>query len=205
MKYPEIRIKYGYLLSDNTSQYLNELWGDGTPLRSPEEYEEIVETYQKVWQPYEAKILKGMCDTLGLSFRQDIIDVYIAPWMNAYSDPMVIGVTFTPERFIEVFTHELIHRLLTDNNQSRYDTDYVKEWQKLFSKEHDWNVLVHIPVHATLQAVFDDVLGEPERTNHDKKLCEQWPAYDAAWGYVEKAGHKKIIKQLKESYKTLSE
>lgn len=205
MKYPEIRIKYGYLLSDNTSQYLNELWGDGTPLRSPEEYEEIVETYQKVWQPYEAKILKGMCDTLGLSFRQDIIDVYIAPWMNAYSDPMVIGVTFTPERFIEVFTHELIHRLLTDNNQSRYDTDYVKEWQKLFSKEHDWNALVHIPVHATLQAVFEDVLGEPKRISHDKKLCKQWPAYDAAWEYVEKTGHKKIIKQLKESYKTLSE
>lgn len=205
MKRPDIRIRYGYLLSDNTSRYLNELWGDGTPLRPTDEYEAIVATYQKAWHPYEEKILKGMCETLGLNFRQSIIDVYVAPWMNAYSDPMVIGVTFTPDRFIEVLTHELIHRLLTDNIESRYDTDYVKEWQKLFGMDHEWNVVVHIPVHATLQAVFDDVLSEPNRTKRDKKLCEQWSAYNAAWKYVEHAGYRKIINQLQESYQVLGE
>lgn len=205
MKYPEVRIEYAWLLGDNVSQYLNQLWGDGTPLRSYEEYQEVAENYTKAWQPYEKKILRGMCNTLGLSFHQNTIDVHIAPWMHAFSSPMVIGVNYKPDRFIEILTHEMIHRLLTDNNESAYDMDHVKEWQELFGKEPSKNTLVHIPVHAVMRAVFDDVLQEPERTKHDKKLCEQWPDYDAAWKYVDQVGYKKIIEQLRESYKKQSE
>lgn len=205
MKYPEIRIRYGWLLSDNVSKPLNELWGDGTPLRTFEEYEDIAENYKKAWKPYEKKIINGMCDAFGLTFRQSIIDVYIAPWMGAYSDPMVIGVHYKPDHFIEIFTHELLHRLLTDNNESSYDTHYIKLWRRLFGDKHSKNTLVHIPVHAGLQAIFDNVLDEPKRTKHDKKQCEQWEHYDAAWKYVDKVGYKKIIDQLRESYKNLSE
>ncbi len=205
MNYPEIRIKYGWLLSAEVSEPLNKLWGDGTPLRTKEEYEQIVENYQKAWKPYEKKIIKGMCDTLGLSFRQNIVDVYIAPWINAFSDPMVIGVTFEPNRFIEVLTHELLHRLLTDNNESNYVTTYTDEWAELFGKEHSWNALVHIPAHASMQAIFDDVLKEPSRTESDKKLCKQWKDYNAAWEYVGEVGYEEVIAKLKESYKKLSE
>ena len=37
-----------------------------------------------------------MCGLLDLEFRQNIIDVNIAPWFYAFSDPMVIGVTLNP-------------------------------------------------------------------------------------------------------------
>ncbi len=205
MNYPEVRIRYGWLLSNEVSRPLNELWGDGMPLRTLKEYETIVASYKKAWQPYEEKILKSMCDTLGLSFRQNIVDVYIAPWMAAFSDPMVIGVTYKPDRFVEVFTHELLHRLLTDNNESAYSTQYTEEWEKLFGKQHSWNVIVHIPVHAMLQAIFDDVLKESKRTERDKKICKQWEHYNAAWEYVEETGYKQIIEKLKESYKKLDE
>lgn len=205
-KLPEIRIRYGWLFSENVSEHLNELWGGGTPLRTYEEYEKIADDYRKAWQPYEKKILRGMCETFGLTFRQGIIDVYIAPWVAAFSDPMVIGVTNTPDRFVEILTHELLHRLLTDNNESTYHTKYAYHWKKLFGvdvTDEGFGVLVHIPVHAGLQAIFDDVLGEPERTAHDKELCKQWPTYDTAWKYVEEHGYRKIIEQLQENYRAL--
>jgi len=206
MKYPEIRIRYNQLFTDQISRPLNELWGeDESSMLGPEGCEKIAESYRNAWQPYEKKIIKAMGNTLGLSFRQNIIDVHIAPWMHAFSDPMMVGIIFKPDRFVEILTHEMLHRLLTDNNESSYDTEYTDEWAKLFGSEHSWNTLVHIPVHAVFQAIFDNKLQEPERTKHDKKICERLPDYNAAWKYVEKAGYKEIIEKLRESYKKLSE
>lgn len=197
VNYPEIRIKNAWLVRDNVSVNLHKLWGEeGEELASYDEIDEIVAKYQTAWKPYEHKILEGMSETLGLTFRQNIIDVYIAPWFYAFSDPMVIGVTYDPNRFVEVLTHELLHRLLTDNNQTLYDTEYDKQWAKIFG-EHDFTTLVHIPVHAGLQAIFDDVLGEPERTKRDKAKCKKHNGYREAWEYVEKDGYKEIIAKLK--------
>src|SRR5919199_1161053 len=94
------------------------------------------------------KILLSMTETLGSSFRQNIIDVYIAPWFHAFSDPLVIGVTKEPDVFVDTLTHELLHRLLTDNTTIPYETDLIAEWRKLFGNNHNFKVLVHIPVHA---------------------------------------------------------
>lgn len=204
MNYPEVRIKDAWLLRQAASAPLHELWAkEGDFLASDEEMTEIIAGYQKAWQPYEKKIMTGLCELTGLEFRQNIIDVNIAPWFRAFSDPMVIGVTYKPDRFLEILAHEMIHRLLTDNLQTSYDTDYVDEWKKIFGNEHEDNVLIHIPVHAILQALFDDVLHEPTRTKNDRKLCKQWRAYDDAWIYVAEHGYKQVIERLKESYQTV--
>ncbi len=203
--YPEIRIKDAWLLRQNASVHLHELWAaEGDQLADDEEMERIVSVYKKAWKPYESKIIHGTCEMLDLEFRQNTIDVNIAPWFYAFSDPMVIGVTYKPDRFIEVLTHEIIHRLLTDNIQTDYETLYLDEWKKLFGDQHSFGSLVHIPVHSILQAIFDDILQEPERTRHDRGLCKKWPDYDAAWKYVEKTGYRQVIESLKENYKEIS-
>ena len=203
---PEVRIKDAWLLRSNASKHLHELWSkDGEVLADDDKMHEIVEAYKKAWQPYERNVLQAMYDLLELRFYQNTIDVYIAPWFHAFSDPMVIGVTYGPDRFVEILTHELCHRLLTDN---QYNTGYPilgNEWVRLCGEDISFVTRVHIPVHATLQAIFNDVLLEPERTKNDKKLCKQWPDYDAAWKYVDRHGYKTIIRQLKASYKTLEE
>ncbi len=206
MTYPEIRIKNAWLLYDAASVHLHELWAEKDEhLATYEEMDEIVKGYQEVWLPNEQKIIHGMCEITGLEFRQNIIDVNIAPWFYAFSDPMVIGIKYKPDRFVEVLTHEIIHRLLTDNIQTKYDTKYADEWAKLFGAEHTFNTLIHIPVHAILQSIFEDVLHEPDRTKNDQSLCKKWPDYDEAWHYVNQNGYKEIIKQLKANYKEISE
>lgn len=202
--YPEIRIKDAWLLRQNTSIHLHELWAkEGERLADDDEMEHIVSAYREAWTPYEKKIIHGMCGLLDLEFRQNIIDVNIAPWFYAFSDPMVIGVTYKPDRFVEVLTHELIHRLLTDNTQTAYDTLYANEWKRLFGADHTFGALVHIPVHAIMQGVFDDALDEPERTINDREACRKWEDYDVAWRYVEEHGYKWVVDQLRVNYKQL--
>ena len=202
---PLIRIKNAQLLYENASKHLHELWGKNETLADNDWIEGKVGEYNKAWQPYEQKILVGMTETLGLSFRQNIIDVYIAPWFRAFSDPLVIGVTKEPDIFVDILTHELLHRLLTDNTAIRYETDLLTEWRKLFGKNHNFKTLVHIPVHAVHKAIYLDILKEPKRLERDiannKKHGAK--AYVAAWEYVEECGYESIVKQLRQSYEVL--
>ena len=203
---PEIRIDYSWLLRGNVSEHLNKLWGDGTPLRSEDRYRLIAKKYRNAWEPFADKILNGMCDITGLTFRQNIIDVYIAPWFAAFSDPMVIGVKYEPDVFVDVLTHELLHRLLTDNNSVPSTLRLLPTWEKMFGKNHSFITLVHIPVHAIHEAIYLDVLHDPNRLVRDKVSHQQnkHADYVKAWEYVEKHGYKEIINQLKESYSKMA-
>lgn len=201
--YPEIRIKDGWLLRANASQYLHKLWGKGGPLADDDWMEKRVREYTDAWKPYEKKILRGLHEVLGLEYRQNIIDVYIAPWFNAFSDPLVIGVMREPDEFIDILTHELIHRLLTDNTTLPYDTWLLSRWEKLFGKGHSIVCLIHIPVHAVHKAIYLDILKAPERLKRDITGNQKSQSIDhvKAWEYVERHDYRAIIKKLVTDYK----
>jgi len=200
---PEIRIKDAWLLREKVSSHLHKLWAkEGVPLHNSAQMESVVTSYKGAWQPFEHKVLSAMTELLGVSFRQNIIDVYIAPWFGAMSDPMILGAKFKPDEFIDTLTHELIHRLLTDNTALAEDTDILEIWRKLFGSEHSFVTLVHIPVHAVLKAIYYDVLTEPMRHERDISDCKKWNAteYVKSWEYVDSHNYKQIISRLKESY-----
>ena len=198
MSLPTIRIKDAWLLREAASVPLNELWGDGEPLKTDDEYAAITKAYQQAWRPFETKILGGMTNILGLSFKQNIIDVYIAPWFNAFSDPLVIGVTLEPDVFVDILTHELIHRLLTDNTTVPDDALLLIEWRQLFGEQNSFGMTVHIPVHAVHKAIYLDVLKAPERLERDVANNQKNNATDYlnAWNYVDEHGYQEIITKL---------
>jgi len=207
---PEIRIKDAWLLRENASKYLHELWGNNTPLADDEWMEQKVADYCAAWVPFEKTIMEGMCDITGLEFRQNIIDVYIAPWFAAFSDPLVIGVNNDPDVFVDVLTHELLHRILTDNTSIDFQTGVLaKEWPKLFGEEHNFGTLVHIPIHAIHKEIYLEVLRdegrlEREISNYRKETSYDPADYLRAWDYVDKHGHREIIAKLRKSYDRLS-
>lgn len=204
-EFPEIRIKDAWLLRDNASKHLHELWGKGKTLADDDWMEKRVADYNKAWNPLENKILTAMTDLLGLSFRQNTVDVHIAPWFNALSDPMVIGVMKEPDEFVDILTHELIHRLLTDNTAIPHDTMLLGEWQTLFGKKHTFGTVVHIPVHAVHKAIYLGTLKDPKRLERDIENNKKYDATDYinAWNYVEENGYKEIIEKLRKSYSKL--
>jgi len=194
---PEIRIKYAWLLAGETAEIMNEKYGDGTPLRPFEEYEAIATKYNTWWAPHSSKILYGICDILDLEFRQNIIDINIAPWFNPISDPMVIGPAFQSEdALVNTLTHELIHRLITDNNSIDYDHDFLKDWKELFGSDHKFNTLVHIPVHAVMKKLYLDVIDRPDLLKFDIEDLSTNLPYADAWKYVNKHEYNEIIDSL---------
>lgn len=194
---PEVRFKYAWLLSDVASVVMNEKYGDGTPLRSHDEYEKIAQKYQEWWRPYNDSALQGICSILDLQFRQNIIDVNIAPWFSPISDPMVIGPAFeSQDELVNTIIHEMIHRLITDNTSIEYNHDFISDWKKLFGGSHDWNTLVHIPVHAVMKKLYLDILNRPDLIELDMEQLREQQAYSDAWRYVNENNYSEIVDSL---------
>jgi hypothetical protein len=202
MNYPEIRFRDSFLLigtiyNDIEPAYMPPIAKtDERGKLSRENINKKLDEYEKAWRPYEEKLIKGMCDLLNMEFRQNIIDIYAAPFYTSFSFPMFIATKYEPDRAVEVIAHELLHVLLYDNTSQELDLfSKGEEWRKLFKDVDDEIARIHIPVHAALQALFDDLLHEPERTKRDKQMCSNYPSYKLAWEYVEKVGYRKIIEK----------
>jgi hypothetical protein len=206
MNIPEIRINDGWMLRENASNHLHELWAkEGQKLEDDAWMKQRVADYQAAWKPVEDKILHAMCASLGLEFFQNVLDVYIAPWFNAFSEPLVIGVMREPDEFIDTLAHELLHRLLTDNTTSPKDALLANRWEKLFGETDSFNETVHIPVHAVLKHIYLDILKQPERLERDIEHTKNDPPYKAAWDYVNGHDYMHIIELLKQDYIAISQ
>ena len=202
---PEVRFQYAWLLADAASVHLNEKFGDGSPLHSYDEYCEVAKKYDEWWAPEGERILRALCDITGLQFRQNTIDVHVAPWFYAFSSPMVLGVIFKDkDTLIDVLTHEIIHRLLTDNTTYEWRHDFVKQWRGMFGDTVTKNTLVHIPVHAIMEALYRGPLHRPDLVDFDKELVKKSPDYVAAWEYVDEHGHDSIVAELKKAARDYS-
>lgn len=206
---PEIRISYSYLLQDGISRKLDSYeYPNESRLSTHEQAESYAAAYRREWAKYEELILAKMTSRLGLSYYKSVIDVNLADYFIPQSQPIIMHFRNEPDEFVDVLTHELIHVLLTDNERYQSfssDFDLLAEWGQIFGK-HDFNTLVHIPVHAIAQHVYLDVLGEPRRlerdiSNANKKGRE---AYREAWGYVRDQDHNEIIDQVAEIYSVMS-
>lgn len=141
----------------------------------------------------------------GLKFKQNYIDVYVAPFFGAFSDPLVIGTRSDPDAFVDILIHELIHRICGDN--TKYPFMQEPDWSQVFGKQYPENTLAHIQVHALHKAIYLDYLKEPERFARDLKNSRTYnnsEAYKEAWGYVEEKGYREIIRQFKQAYKEMS-
>jgi hypothetical protein len=190
IKIPEIRFKNGWFL---TTTFLK-----GSKLPSYSKMDKRTQRLHKTWNAEEKKIIRGMQKIAGLNFYQNLIDVYIVAGLeHAFSDPMVIGTRYTKgEKFVDVLTHELLHRLITDNTQNKNGGFWP---HKLFPKIEDHRVITHILVHALHKELYLKVLKRPDRLRADIKECQQWPSYREAWNIVEKEGSLNIIKKFRES------
>jgi hypothetical protein len=204
---PEVRIINAWLLREAASVHIHRLLAkEGEVMVNHDEIDEIIKKYKKAWDPLEKKILNGMCDTMDLEFYQNTLDVYVAPWFYAFSEPLIMGVEMRSEEFVSNLTHEIIHRLLTDNTSIRKDADLRVVWAKMFGKNHSPNTLVHIPVHAVHKAIALDVLDDPSIVERDYKMNLDHEGKDGeyvkSWDYVNSHDYKEIIEKLKTAYET---
>ena len=203
MSTPTIRIKKSFLLNDKIVPLLQpELQATHRENEGSDDFiNQKVREYSEAWSIYEDRIIPALCDVLGVEFNQNIIDIYITPFINSISDPMIISTKYPADRAIDVITHEISHRLLTDNDHLPLSDGrkLTEHWTEAFGN-YPFKTLVHIPVHALLEYIFTDILNEPARLERDIEFSKRFEAYDQAWQHVQNTGYKTIIDQLKTIY-----
>ncbi len=192
---PIISIKYNKFLDPIFIAYIKSLskykdW----EVPAKEIIDAQVIMYKREWEKYGGKILEGMCQTTGLNFKRNWIDVFVVSGNpRPFSRPLVLKSRYSGTEFINFLTHELIHCLFAD-----YDD--VKGFNPAYPHE---NVTVskHVIIHAILKYVLLDVLDKPEYLAADIANCTKYPelGYHEAWNIVEKVGYMKIIEDFKEN------
>jgi hypothetical protein len=194
---PAIRIKFGFFLEPIFEAHHKT---EHPEWKSPPEDEvyKKVDQFREAWKLREAKIVQGLVDTLGLEFYQNVIDVFIVSGMRGgFSSPMVISSHPEPDRFVDILTHELTHRLISDNTKK---IEWKALHQEQFPDVKETLVLNHIFVHAVHKNIYLEVLSEPYRYERDLARCENFPAYKEAWRIVNEVGYQNIINSFKSKY-----
>jgi hypothetical protein len=190
----KIIIEYSKFLDPIFIGYIKsqEQWKDW----NPPAFEEVlrnIELYKEEWSKKGGEILDALCKITTLTFRRDVIDVYIVSGNpRQFSNPIVIKGSFLPDEFVDVLTHELIHRLFVLNSLPKKIIINEK-----CSTETD-SVKNHILLHALLKYIYLDILSEPNRltSNIERSKKHSTKDYVRAWEIVEKEGYKNLINEF---------
>ena len=119
------------------------------------------------------------------------------------SDPLTIPIQFesgneilslTPERFIDMMIHELIHNLFIQNNKEM--GDYFKFISKKYEKE-EFDTSIHLLLHAIHKKIFEKYF-EKARLKEEIKMNSFYPNYKRSWEIVNEQGEDFIIKEFKD-------
>lgn len=206
--HPEVRIFYAGLLDRRESQILADHYK--RPMLPSDEVKSKVAEYRVEWKKYEHRLLSFLCDTLGLQFYRDVLDVHVAQFFIPKSEPLMINTIYEPDHFVDTLAHELTHTLLVDNNlvQNMGDlktVDLGQRWKQLFDVDFSFTTIVHIPVHAVMAKVFAEFFDDNTRKERDMRWIDHFGAedYKISWDYVDKIGYQNIIDMLKEDYKKI--
>jgi hypothetical protein len=192
---PNIRIKNGWLLQGMIDDYIAEIPDFKHVAPAPEEFKEKIEGYQRLWSEHEKKILDGIQELSGLRFNEKIIDVYVVHGFHrAFSDPLVMSSKYEGAEFVDVLTHEIIHRLFTDNTAGQDVSAWVRS---RFPDVDDKKAIDHIMVHALHEAIYREVLDDERRLEADVIKSQRFPGYKLAWKKVAEAGCKNLLAEFR--------
>ena len=159
--------------------------------------EEKLSELKPVWDKQEKKILDGLEKITGLCFIKNYMDVYLINPDNrpSISSPAIVKFQDNINETICIIIHELIHNLMWDNVQK---DNWSLKIQKLYPNENR-KTAIHVVVHTILEALYTDILNNPEEIIKDINKMQKYPDYKRAWEIVKKEGYKNIIKKLKSS------
>ena len=95
-------------------------------------------------------------------------------------------------------SHELIHRLFSDNIQN---VVAGKIFLEMFPNENEL-IRNHIITHSVLKFIYLDLLKDKEKLeiNIEKSSKSSFPEYKRAWEIVEEMGYKELIAEFKNHY-----
>ena len=153
-----------------------------------------IRTIEKEWKKYGEKILKEISKVTKLKWHQKTTICYITAGIVPFSDPLTMNARKDPRRAIHVLTHEMIHRLLSESENSQ---KIQKNWDRLMRRYEKESALTasHIGIHA-IHAHVILTLFDRKELKKEKAEDSDNPPYARAWEIVETEGYKNIVTKL---------
>lgn len=201
---PQIVIKYSPQLDQVFLGYTRvysqhkEKWQAWEPW-TREEIEKHINAYRAEWRKYETQILEKICNVTGLRFKKNVIPVYIViTSFRNFADPIVIRATETPEKFVAILAHELIHELCPWSEDGGVsDSEYFKIIKEIFPDEHDNIVIAHCFVYVVLETIFKAIPKGEGLWDITKKQASGDTRYHRALQIVLEQGSDVLVEKFK--------
>ena len=159
---------------------------------SKEEIEKYLEEIKKLWE--KDKILGKISEIMGLKWTWNKINCYIVGRGTNFAFPLTLTIWTKKTDFIDVLTHELIHRMEFQHRVHR--TKWLKYLDDKYKGESD-DAKNHILTFAVHKKIYLELFNQ-ERLNRNIKRNDNMLDYNRAWEIVEQEGNDNIIEKFKE-------
>lgn len=174
-------------------------------------YHKFVYSFLRKVEPKWRKVEKNLFDycekITGLKWKIEEIPAYVVKISSImpFSDPLTIPIqlksgekifSLTPERFIDMLIHELIHNLFIQNEREM--GSYFDFVLKKYDQE-EFDTSIHLLLHSVHKKIFLKFFGV-KRLNQEIKMNEFYPAYRRSWKIVNTLGENKIIQEFRDYF-----
>ena len=190
---PKIIFKYSWIYN----QHWREVYRKDKNYPSEKEILSYIKKVENLWRKDEKTILKELEVVSGLRWQEKSTVCYVEGRCISFSDPLTIMVykELPLDYFVDVLTHELVHQLFTQNDNSRKSKKTWNYFHRKYKSENH-NTIIHIPVCAMHSHIFLKYFGQT-RLEREIKSLSNLPTYKSAWDIVEREGYQNIIKEFK--------
>ena len=200
MKMPKITFRYSWPYDRHWDSWIKQNSNlSKRKLLEEADIFDVVKQLEKLWNPFENKILKEISTILKLDWQEKGIICYIVSNGRGISDPMTIGINRRrPEKIIHTLIYELTHRIFTqDKNKKKAGTAWNCIRRKYESESRITQI--HVVCHSLLKHLYLKFFDE-KSLREDIQKCQKNEEYRKAWEIVECDDYRKIIEKFVSKY-----
>lgn len=149
---------------------------------------------ESLWKKQGNKILTEISKLTKYNWKEKEIICYIVGVTRCFSDPLTMCLIKDKSRFINLLTHELIHRIQTKNPEKN------KKWKNSLEKKYSQESKTtknHIIVHAAHCNIYLK-RSDKKGLNKDIESAQKYPDYKRAWEIVLEETPEAILKKFYE-------
>jgi len=147
---------------------------------------------RQLWAKHGRAILRTMATVTGLPWREERIIVYLTWGVRPFSDPVTISLRADVFSVFETLTHELIHRICSEEKNHAAIRRRWKNFIGKYPKEIPV-AINHVPIHAVHEVLWRKLF--PKRVGTIKSSLRLTP-YVRSWKIVDEIGADTVVKQV---------
>lgn len=189
---PKVQFIYSWIYDDVFKKFDRPPKNRNLSFRAMQRY---IKSVEALWRKREKAILQELSKVAKLSWKEEKIPCYVITYGLPFSNPLTIGVWEEEDYFLDILTHELIHRLFFQEGNEKRIAGAWRYFLKKY-KQEPFETRTHIPLRAFHEHIFRTLFNE-KRLQREYEITKRYSKEEKrSWDIVREEGYKNIIKQF---------